>query len=326
VIAALAAELQGNSTLHAVTLGFNEYINTPNDEVPLARLMASHLGIKHSIDWVKPVDFHDSLDQFMNSMDQPTIDGLNSWFVAKSAAKFGLKVALSGLGGDELFGGYPSAYQIPKSVRTFSQFPAEIGKPIRMATSEVIKHFTSPKYASLFEYGGSFAGAYLLRRCLHLPWELPKIMDPDMASQGLEELDVFGELERTLAGLPNDHCRIMALEFKWYMQNRLLRDSDWAGMAHSVEIRTPWVDIEVFRKLVPYWLKADTKNIGKKDLLAAPSVPLPTEIINKPKTGFSIPVRDWMAVTEKDYVPGRGLRGWSKFLAEHYINTAQSYT
>lgn len=320
VIAALSAEVQGNKTLHAVTLGFNEYINTPNDEVPLASIMASHLGIKHSVDWVKPDDFHDCLDQFMDSMDQPTIDGLNSWFVAKSAAKFGLKVALSGLGGDELFGGYPSARQIPKSVRLFGQFPSALGKPVRTVTAEIIKHFTSPKYASLFEYGGSFAGAYLLRRALHLPWELPKIMDPDMAREGLEELDVFGELERTLAGLPNDHCKIMALEFKWYMQNRLLRDSDWAGMAHSVEIRTPWVDIEVFRKLLPYWIKADTRKIGKNDLIAAPSMALPKEIINKPKTGFSIPVREWMAHSKKEYMPKRGLRGWSKFVAEHYIN------
>jgi asparagine synthase (glutamine-hydrolysing) len=112
-------------------------------------------------------------------MDQPATDGVNMYFVAKIAAAAGMKTALSGLGGDELLGGYASFRDIPRMARTFSlarSFPG-LGRMCRLVAAPVLKRFTSPKYAGLLEYGGSYAGAYLLRRGLFMPWELPEVMD-----------------------------------------------------------------------------------------------------------------------------------------------------
>ena len=123
-------------------------------------------------------------------MDQPTIDGVNSYWVSRVTQQAGLKAALSGLGGDELFGGYPSFHQIPRMVQALSPLDAckPLGRGFRIASAPLLKRWTSPKYAGLLEYGGSYAGAYLLRRGLFMPWELPDVMDRDLAREGWREL------------------------------------------------------------------------------------------------------------------------------------------
>src|ERR1019366_4068834 len=105
VIAALAAEL--GTQLRTVTLAFNEYAGTPDDEAPLAEATARLLRSDHATVRIGRDEFEELLDDFLRSMDQPSIDGLNTYLVSRAAAKQGLKVDLSGLAGDELFGGYP---------------------------------------------------------------------------------------------------------------------------------------------------------------------------------------------------------------------------
>ena len=170
-------------------------------------------------------------------MDQPTTDGVNTYFVSKEDSEVGLKAAISGLGGDELFGRYPSFYQIPKIVNVLSAFGIApfLGKGFRLVAAHVLKRFTSLKYASLFEYGTSYSGAYLLRRGLFMPWELPEIMDGEMARDGWQILQPLLRLEETIQGIGSDHLKISALEMNWYMRNQLLRDADWAGF--SVPVR-----------------------------------------------------------------------------------------
>src|SRR5439155_23946071 len=114
-LAALAAEEGGS--LQTVTLGFEEYKGTPNDETPLAEQVAHTYGTNHQTVWVTRRDFQDRLEHLFWSMDQPTFDGVISYWVSGAAQQSGLKVALSGLGGDELFGGYPCFRQIPSLVR-----------------------------------------------------------------------------------------------------------------------------------------------------------------------------------------------------------------
>ena len=111
VIAALAAEL--GTELRTVTLAFEEYAGTPDDEAPLAEAAAKLLRSDHVTVRIGRREFEALLDDFLGCMDQPTIDGLNTYLISRAAAQQGLKVALSGLGGDELFGGYPSFRQIP---------------------------------------------------------------------------------------------------------------------------------------------------------------------------------------------------------------------
>jgi len=106
-IASLAAEA-GCDLLQTVTLGFGQYTGKTNDEVPLAERVAVQLSTHHRTIFLDREDIRNDFDRFPRRHGQPSIDGLNSYFVSKAAARAGLKVVLSGLGGDELFCGYPS--------------------------------------------------------------------------------------------------------------------------------------------------------------------------------------------------------------------------
>ena len=195
-VAALASEEGGS--VRTVTLGFDEFKDTRNDEAPLAEEVARLYGADHRTVRVTRRDFEESFDHMMWSMDQPTIDGVNSYWVSRAARQAGLKVALSGLGGDELFGGYPSFSQVPRLVKALQPFRSlkPLGRVFRKVSGPLVKHWTSPKVAGLFEYGGSYAGAYLLRRGLFMPWELPEVLDGDLAREGWKQLEDTLAIER----------------------------------------------------------------------------------------------------------------------------------
>ncbi len=309
-LTALAAE-SSSTALHTVTLGFNEYRGTVNDETVLAETVANHYRTAHHAHWVSRQDFQNECENLLKAMDQPTIDGVNAYFVSKAAVESGLKVAISGLGGDELFGSYPSFREIPRMTRLLSPFrmiPA-VGQLFRWMSAPVLKRLTSPKYASLLEYGGSYGGAYLLRRGFFMPWELPEILGDQIVREGWEELQPLMRLEQSIQGATSDRVKVSALEMNWYMRNQLLRDADWAGMAHSLEIRVPLVDTELTRRIAP--LLTETFP-GKQDMARTPRQSLPAEIVNRHKTGFSVPVREWLMQDGGRQRGERGLRGWAR--------------
>ena len=200
-------------------------------------------------------EFVEDLPAILDAMDQPSIDGVNTWFVSKAAKEAGLKVAISGLGGDELLGGYPSFVDVPRWRRRFGALAARAGAWISCADAHqcVLRPVfsrTRPKALGLLEYSGSWAGAYLLRRGLFLPHELPDVMDREMAREGLRRLKPLRRLAASLVPDPrSDMARVCALESAHYMRNQLLRDADWAGMAHSLEIRVPLVDFTLLGAL-----------------------------------------------------------------------------
>jgi glycosyltransferase involved in cell wall biosynthesis len=177
----------------------------------------------------------------------------------------------------------------------------------------VLRYFTSPKYAGLLEYGSTYSGAYLIRRALHMPWELSRLMGRARAAAALAELRLPERLEETVRGLRNERCIVSALELEWYMRNQLLRDSDWAGMAHGVEIRAPFADAAVVRALAP--LVASATPPAKAQVAAAAPRPLIAGILTRRKTGFSVPVRDWLHAEFPTLPRRRGLRGWSHLVA-----------
>ncbi len=315
-LTALTVE-SGMKDLHTVTLGFKEFHGTVNDETPLSEKVAEYYGTVHRTVWVTKKDFQMEFPRLIKAMDQPSIDGVNTYFVSRAAAETGLKVAMSGLGGDELFGSYPGFRDIPKMVKLFALFshtPA-IGKGFRRITSPVLKYFTSPKYAGLLEYGGSWGGAYLLRRGMFMPWELPEMLDADMVRTGWNELQPLLHLEETVREIDSDYLKVSALEMSWYMRNQLLRDADWAGMAHSLEIRVPLADINVLRSLVTLFASYTP---SKQDMARKLYKPLPADILNRSKTGFSVPVREWLLEENPSDFTGRGLRGWAKAVKSYY--------
>ena len=170
----------------------------------------------------------------------------------------------------------------------------------------------------MFEYGGTYSGAYLLRRGMFMPWELPELLDPELVRAGWQELQTLVRLDETLDGIRNPRLKVSALEMSWYMRNQLLRDSDWAGMGHSVEIRVPFVDVDLLKSIAP--LLAGKHPPTKRDMAASASKFVTPEILERPKTGFQIPVRNWLLSDLPTYAadPSRGLRGWAKHVYRHF--------
>lgn len=316
-IMALASE-DSRINLRTLTLGFKEYQGTENDETSLAEKLSALYGADHETRWVTRRDFETELPRILEAMDQPTIDGINTYFVSKVAAEAGMKAAISGLGGDELFGGYPSFRDVPRMRRVASVFSGvpKFARAFRNAFSPIARRLTSPKYAGVLEYGGSYAGAYLLRRAVFMPWELPELMDPEFAARGWEDLQQLPQLERSTDGLTEERQIVATLELGWYMRNQLLRDSDWAGMAHSLEIRVPYLDLAFFRSVAPR-ISGARLPIRKADFARALTPPLPDGIVNRAKTGFVIPVREWCFDMLGKQADARGIRGWARHVMRH---------
>jgi asparagine synthase (glutamine-hydrolysing) len=308
---ALAAEL--GTQLRTVTLAFDEYSGTPNDEAVLAETCARQFRSDHATVRIDRDEFEGLLDEFLQSMDQPTIDGLNTYLVSRATASQGLKVALSGLGGDELFGGYPSFYQLPRLVkwgRHISGFKS-LGPAVQAIFRMLPLPGIPPKAAGLVTHSGDIANAYLLRRSLYLMDELDALLDESWLNEGLERLSTDAAITGTLrtlstAGAPL-YAQVAALESSWYMRNQLLRDTDWSSMAHGLEVRVPYVDCCLLERLGP--AIASSAPPTKLDL-AHCAAKLPAALLRRPKTGFSTPVRNWIS---RDLgAPERGLRGWAK--------------
>jgi asparagine synthase (glutamine-hydrolysing) len=288
----------GARSVSAVTLAFAEFKGQPSDEAPLAAEVAARYGARHIVRTVDRAEFEADLPAILDAMDLPTIDGINTWFVAKAAHEAGIKVALSGLGADECFGGYPSFIDVPRSVhwlRLLSWLPG-VGALARRGLSAAIGAGLGlhPKAAGLLQYGGNWAGAYLLRRSIYMPWELDELLDPALVADGLRRLAPLSHIAAALhAGRPlGDFDRVAALETALYMRNQLLRDADWAGMSHGVEIRVPYVDPFFLAALPPGEVLA---RVNAKDAVAdVPQPPLPDAVRNRRKTGFQTPVGRWL--------------------------------
>ena len=317
-IAALASEHESEG-IRAITLGFEEYKGTLSDETPLAALVADHYGAVHDTRWVSRDDFTGEVDHITTAMDQPTIDGVNTYFVSKAASEAGLKVALSGLGGDEIFGGYATFQDLPKVVSALGllKYLPGLGRGMRIITEPMIRRFRSPKYAGVLEYGSRPGDFYLLYRAVFPPWELPNVLDPDLVREGWRDLAAKARLAATVERLTSPRTIVAALESSWYMRCQLLRDSDWAGMAHSLEIRVPLVDATLLHRIAP--LIAARHPPNKRDMASAPAKALPDDVLNRPKTGFLIPVRDWLAADAG--VEERGLQGWARMVYANHAGT-----
>ena len=280
----------------SVTLGFSEFAGSARDETPLAVELALRYQSKHHIRRVDRSEFESDLPSILAAMDQPSIDGINTWFVAKAAKELGWKVALSGLGGDELFGGYPSFRDLPRWTTwlAWAKHAPRLGEYAGRLIGRLANH---PKAQGLLRYGGTWSGAYFLRRGLFMPWEI----DAERPSWLPQDPDAIIESLKLLESLLNpdpasDHARVSVLETAAYMRNQLLRDSDWASMAHSIEMRVPLVDSELARRIAPR-MPAAVPGLAKSALALAPSLPLPQAIMTRPKTGFETPVGSWIRST-----------------------------
>lgn len=293
----------GIEDLRTVTLAFEEFRGRHDDEAPLAEEVARHYATDHRTRMLTHTEFSGDLEHILHAMDQPSIDGINTYYVSKAARENGLKVALSGLGGDELFAGYNTFVDVPSWVQRF-RIPAQmplLGDAFRTLYSTLVAGRTdrSPKIGGVLKYGGSYPGAWFLRRGLFMPWELEELFGQDLVHDGLQKLHILEHIESVLSTDPEtSYGRVAALESSLYMRNQLLRDSDWAGMAHSIEIRVPLVDAFLLQQLAP--ALHDHALTERKRLLAhSPTRPIPAKLLDRAKTGFQVPIKHWLQQDER---------------------------
>jgi len=314
------------------TLGFDVLAGTPRDEMPLAAEVARRLGTRHVERRLTREDFVRLWPAALAAMDQPSIDGFNTFAVSRAAHEAGLKVVLSGLGGDELFGSYPSFADVPRgalAARWARRVPgltaAWPALAARLAPGR-------PKLAGLLRHGATLPGSYFLRRALFLPEELPALMGAEAAAAGVAAYDPIADAGKLLYGMHDvdgvdgtaaaAHGRrpaagawlaVQLMESSQYMRNQLLRDSDWASMACSVELRVPLVDALLHRQLAAGGFQP-ARRLGKAALVRRLAPELPAALWRRPKTGFYLPVLEWLRPGELGPA-GHRLGGRSRALA-----------
>jgi asparagine synthase (glutamine-hydrolysing) len=313
--------------VEGITIGCTEFGGAPEDEVPGARAIAAHYAVAHHVRWVERREFEADLPRILDAMDQPSIDGVNTWFASKAAAERGYKVVLSGVGGDELLGGYSSFVQIPRAARlgrVLSRVPGAAYALDRLGALAA-GFARQPKLAGLGSQLGSVEGVYQLSRGLFLPGELPQLMGEAAAREGLRDL---GDFRHSGAGRARDAWSAVGLlESTRYLRNQLLRDSDWASMAHSLELRTPLVDTDLLEALGPY-VPSFRGGVGKRLLALSPERPLDASILARPKTGFGLPMAAWLSEVSRggaeppeagtDRLPWA--RRWARYVASRWIS------
>jgi asparagine synthase (glutamine-hydrolysing) len=286
-----------------LTLSFESFAGTPLDEAPLAREVARCLGTRHVERRVGREEFRDLWPDALRAMDQPTVDGLNVYLISRVAHEAGLKVVISGLGGDEIFGSYSTFSRVPawrRRVRTLRAVPGLKTLWAMMPT----RGGRWAKLPGLLRFGGSLPGTYFLQRGLFLPQELPRLVDPALVTEGLAAYDPLLDLGRLIDGDdgagPGAEWRIVhRLESGLYLRNQLLRDADWASMAHSLELRVPLVDPWLREQMATLDFEP-ARSRGKAALVRSIAPELPAALWARPKSGFFIPMMEWLDEPSRD--------------------------
>jgi len=276
----LAKPVVGNN-LQTLSIVFE---NDQFSEKKYQDIIIAKTGAKHRSYLVSEDEFKNALPDILEAMDQPSCDGINAYFINKYAKESGLKAVLSGLGADELFGGYPS-FTKTNLMQILGTMPHFLFAAAKLFPDDRRKkiNFLQCKTA---------LGSYLFSRGLFIPAQVAQLLDCSEyeINQLLQSLvlpnhiDAFHPLEK-----------VSYFETDWYMQNQLLKDTDCMSMWHSVEVRVPFLDkdlMELAYAIAP-GIRYNYKQ-KKHLLIKAFENELPRAIWDRPKQGFTFPFENWM--------------------------------
>ncbi|HPF40652.1 MAG TPA: asparagine synthase (glutamine-hydrolyzing) [Phycisphaerae bacterium] len=285
------------SNLRTFTVGFSD--QKEMSELDAARGTAELIGAKHTEIVLSADDALDAVMNWIAAMDQPSIDGLNTYLISRSVRREGVIVALSGLGGDELFCGYrtfadvPRGYQlnqrlkwIPSGARSALASTVTLGKSLRVRR----------KAADIAGCDGGLASHYLLRRRITSTPEL-RGLGVDVGAINDEQLAMCGlAMDGADLDATDPVSAISRYECGLYMRNTLLRDSDINGMAHSLEIRVPMLDHQVLALAhsIPGGERRPNGIANKALLRRSFPEALRSDLLHMPKRGFTLPIGVWM--------------------------------
>ena len=287
---ALAREV-AHRPLRTLTVGFD---HKEDDETGDASLIASAFGTEHLNLPLSGASVKAMLNEALSAMDQPTVDGFNTYFISRAARQQGLTVAVSGLGGDELFGGYASFSDVPKALKLRKHPLAKW--PVDLA-SKVMRSRLGSKLGEVFRREADPLSMYLLRRELFLPSERRALQPLPEGADAVTGLDtrILDEI-RTRAEPLDEINQISFFELQFYMRHMLLRDADAFSMAAPIEYRVPFLDhvlAEAIFALPGSWKEPDPR--PKPLLIDIVGRSLPRGVFEKPKKGFAFPWTRWLS-------------------------------
>jgi asparagine synthase (glutamine-hydrolysing) len=297
-LVALGSRFQ--SDLHTFTVVFPEQRYS---EAKISRQTAKRFKTRHQEVLLSPDTLVGQLEDAVKSLDQPTMDGLNTYFVSRAARQSGLKVALSGLGSDEIFGGYSTFVSTPRAA-----FVAGLGRwipgPFRRLTAGAAVRIAAGdpvhKAAAAWRSPRDFPHAYYFTRLLFTPYRVRRLLAPYFQSSeysGSHENPWRERMRETArqARRLDSFTSVSCFELQSYMVNTLLRDTDSASMANSLEVRVPFLDQRLveFVGRLPKSAKY-ARGIPKALLVEALSDLLPDDVVGQPKRTFTLPWDVWL--------------------------------
>jgi asparagine synthase (glutamine-hydrolysing) len=318
-LAALASRAQ--SGIHTFTVAFTD---ADFSEAEMARRTAHRLGTEHRELMLSDQEMVARLDDAVAALDQPSMDGINTYFVSWAARQAGLKVALSGLGSDELFGGYRS-FRATSAVARIAQFSRVVPHAFRAWLADVLPGAvalrSSPdplrKVLAAWSDPESLPHAYLFTRLLFTPQAVASWLGGNFRSW--ESQSWWGWLAASAhpARSMDGFTEVAWMELRSYLVNTLLRDTDAMSMRHSLEVRVPFLDAPLVEYVLslPESVK-DGSSRPKALLVAALRDLLPEEVIAQRKRTFTFPWERWLRGPLGRRV-AEGLADWSPALAPH---------
>lgn len=276
-------------------IAFNE---AEFSEAKFARTIADRFKTEHNEILLKPDDMLDVLPTALKAMDHPSGDGPNTFIVSKATKQAGVSMALSGLGGDELFAGYDIFTRTLdlESKKWLPSFPKVFRKLGAAGLLRYKRSMASLKIGELLRQNSfHLEDTYPISRLTFLDRELDRLLKRDKLPANLVRQLVFDQLGPESAGaqLPL-LSKVSVAEMSTYMQNTLLRDSDQMSMAHALEVRVPFLDHELVEFLLQVSDVQKFPTTPKQLLLDSMSGMLPKEVWDRPKMGFTLPWADWM--------------------------------
>lgn len=253
------------------------------------RVIADKTQGTHTSYLVTQSDLEQHLDEILSAMDQPSNDAINSWFVNKCAKENGLKAVLSGIGADELFGGYPS-FKRMKLIKILKRLPRFILRLAEKLPSEKLKRIYFLSYENPI-------GEYLFLRGFFTPSAVSRILQlpKKEINQLLENFPLDQEINQL-----HDGERASWMETNLFMKNQLLKDTDFMSMTHAIEVRVPFLDQELLKAIyhISGTIKFETEK-PKGLLVDSFKDILPKTIWNRPKMGFTFPLQGWLRQNKK---------------------------
>jgi asparagine synthase (glutamine-hydrolysing) len=290
VVAALASQ---NLKVRTFSVGFRE---AAFDESHHARAVAGRLGTEHAELLLEPQEVLREFSRALASYDQPSIDGLNTFFISQAVKQAGVTVALSGLGGDELFCGYPYFRRLQQLERTAPRLGARaLHQVLRRLCPERVRTI---KLGRVLAADNNRLAAWLACREVTLPDRRRALL----RAESLPDCGVFPpqlqrDLEEQTAHLDSVNAQTLC-EISLYMSNMLLRDTDQMSMAHALEVRVPLLDHKLVESVLalPGKMKTASSALApvKRLLVEALAPEIPAEMLNRPKQGFVLPWERWL--------------------------------